>query len=78
MPLDPTVHLLVVGIRGRHKAGAAAAQGADGVVDVGRGECDMLDPLPLVLAQVLLNLRLVIRRLVDGDADLATGGSHGA
>ena len=38
----------------------------------------MLDPLPLVLAQVLLYLGLVVRRLVDGDANFAARGRHGA
>ena len=38
----------------------------------------MLDPLPLVLAQVLLDLGLVVGGFVDGDADLAAGGRHGA
>ena len=37
----------------------------------------MLDPLPLVLTQVLLDLGLVIGGFVDGDADFAAGGRHG-
>ena len=34
---------------------------------------DVLDALAPVLAQVLLDLRLVVLRLVDRDADLAAG-----
>ncbi len=47
-------------------------------VDVGARERDVLDSLAVVLAQVFLDLALVVLRLVDRDANLPAGAGHGA
>src|SRR5207237_769599 len=41
-------------------------------------ERDVLDPLAVILAQVFLDLTLVVLRFVDRDADQAAGTGQGA
>src|SRR5918994_1512621 len=62
----------------RHERDAALDQGLDGVVEIPAPERHVLDALALVLLEVLLDLPLLARILVDGDADLAVGAGHGA
>ena len=67
---------LVVGIRHVHELDVARPQRLDGGVDVGGAQRDVLDALAAIGAQIFLDLRLVVGRFVDGDADLAAGAGH--
>src|SRR5262245_44425118 len=57
---------------------ALAAQHVHGREDVARAEGDVLDAFAAVLAQVLLDLRLVVLRFVDRNADLPARARHRA
>jgi hypothetical protein len=50
---------------------------AHGGVDVFGTQGDMLDAFAVVLADKFFDLRLVVGRFVDRDADLAAGRGHG-
>src|SRR3546814_1167107 len=78
MASDAGIDLLVVGRGGCHEIHAVGPQAAHGLVDVVGGQCDVLDALTVVFADEFLDLRLVVGRLVDRDADLAAGRGHGA
>ena len=54
------------------------AQHVHRTVHVLGGERDVLDPLAVILAQVFLDLTLVVLRFVDRDADQAAGTGQGA
>ena len=75
---DAAVDAFVVGLGRVLERDAAAAQHVDGAVDVVGRQRDVLDALAAVLAQVFLDLRLVVLRLVDRDADLAAGAGQRA
>src|SRR5690606_10226455 len=75
---DAAIDLLVVGIRGCHELHAVGTQAPDGLVDIVGAQRDVLDALAVVFADEFLDLRLVVRRLVDRDADLAARRGHGA
>src|ERR1043165_8496398 len=47
------------------------------LLDVGGAQGHVLDALAVVQVQVFGDLALVVRALVDGDADLAAGAGHG-
>ena len=53
------------------------AHALHGRVDIVRAQRDVLDAFAMVLVQVFGDLRLVVRRFIDGDADLAARRSHG-
>ena len=53
------------------------AHALHGCVDIVRAQGDVLDAFAMVLVQVFGDLRLVVRRFVDGNADLAARRSHG-
>ena len=78
MASDAGIDLLVVGVRGGHEVHAIGPQAAHGLVDVVGGQCDVLDALTVVFADEFLDLRLVVGRLIDRDADLAARRGHGA
>ena len=78
VPGDARVDAFVVGLGRVLERHAAAAQHVDGAVDVVGRERDVLDALAAVFAQVFLDLRLVVLRLVDRDADLAAGARERA
>ena len=76
---QPLVDVRVVDVvRRRHELHAAADQRLDRLVEVLRAQRDVLDALALVLLQVLLDLPLLARILVDRNADLAVGARHRA
>src|SRR5215210_5738045 len=68
----------VVGVGRVHELDAGGAHSFHARVDVVRAEGDVLDALALVGAEVFLDLALVVRAFVDGDADLAAGRGEGA
>src|SRR5690606_2738858 len=68
----------VIGVRRGHEIHAIGAQLTYGRVDVVGGQGDVLDAFTVVLADEFLDLRLVVGRLVDRDADLAARRGHGA
>ena len=72
------VHALVVGLGRIQEAHAVLAQRLDGVVDVAARERDVLDALAVIDVEVFLDLRLRVRGLVDGNADLAARARHRA
>ena len=53
------------------------AHALHGCVDIVRAQRDVLDAFAMVLVQVFGDLRLVVRRFIDRDANLAAGRSHG-
>src|SRR5690606_26210486 len=53
-------------------------QDVDRSEDIVRAECNVLDALAVVLAQILLDLRLVVLRLVDRNSNVAARARHGA
>src|SRR5579862_3721591 len=55
---------------------SALAQRGHRAVDVTGAERDVLDPFSLVGNEILLDLALVVRALVDGNADLAARTRH--
>src|SRR5262249_14655192 len=67
---------LVVGIRHVHERDVAGPQGFDRGVDVFGSERNVLDAFAAIGAEILLDLRFVVGRFVDGDADLAAGAGH--
>ena len=75
---DAAVDLFIIGVRGGHEVHAVGAQLAHGGVDVVGGQGDVLNALAVVLADEFLDLRLVVGRLVDRNADLAARRGHGA
>ena len=75
---DARVDAFVIGVRRVLERDAAAAQHIDGAIDVVGGQRDVLDALAAIFAQVFLDLRLVVLRLVDRDADLAAGAGQRA
>ncbi|MNF70890.1 hypothetical protein D3C84_528210 [compost metagenome] len=77
MASDAGVHLVIVGARGFHEVHAAGAQLAHGGIDVVGAQGDVLNAFAVVFADELLDLRPVVGRLVDRDADLAARRSHG-
>ncbi len=77
MASDAGIDLLVVGRGGCHEIHAVGTQAAHGLVDVVGGQRDVLDALAVVFADEFLDLRFVVGRLVDRDADLAAGRGHG-
>src|SRR5262245_18935854 len=62
----------------RHEFEPTRGDCIGGRVDVIAPDRDVLDPLTLVLPQILLDLALVVGAFVDGDADLAAGGGQRA
>src|SRR3989442_4019553 len=67
---------LVISVRRVEELHARGAQLADGRIDVAAIERDVLDALAVILLEILLDLRAVVRGLVDRDADLAAGAGH--
>jgi hypothetical protein len=79
--VDPgtrAVDALVVGVRRVEEAHLPRAQPLDRRVDVLGRQRDVLDALAVVGVEVLLDLRFLVLRLVDGDADLAAGAGERA
>src|SRR5690606_38288396 len=74
---DALVDHLVIGVRRIQELDALRAHGLDGAVDLVGEQGDVLDALALVLAQVLVDLALLVAGLVQRDADDAVRGSHG-
>src|SRR2546426_2857823 len=67
---------LVISVRRVEELHARGAQLADSRIDVAAIERDVLDALAVILLEILLDLRAVVRGLVDRDADLAAGAGH--
>src|SRR5436190_10912192 len=65
------VDAIVVGVRRAEETDLARLQRLHGGVDVLAGERDVLDPFAVVDVEVFLDLRLLVRGLVDRDADPA-------
>src|SRR5262245_13668892 len=78
VPGDARVDALVVRVRRVLELDAVRPQRVDARVDVRRRERDVLDALAVVLADVLLDLALVVLALVDRDADPPAGARHRA
>src|SRR5262245_26764609 len=75
---DARIDAFIVSIGRVLELHTLAAQHVDRAQDVRGAERDVLDALAVVLAQILFDLRLVVLRFVDRDADLAAGAGHGA
>src|SRR5213082_529540 len=69
---------LIIGVGRVLERNPVPAQHVHRAVDVLGREGDVLDAFAVILAQVLLDLALVVLRLVDRDADLAARTGHGA
>src|SRR2546429_3098549 len=67
---------LVVGVRRVEQLHARGAQLIDGGIDVAAMQGDVLDALAVILLEILLDLRAVVRGFVDRDADLAARAGH--
>src|SRR3989344_4758127 len=78
MPGHAGVDFVVVGAGSDHKIHAIGPQLAHGGVDILAAQGNMLDALALIFANKFLDLRLVVGRLVDRDANLAARRGHGA
>src|SRR5204862_60064 len=70
--------VLIIGVGRVLERDPVPSQHVHRAVDVLGREGDVLDALAVILAQVLLDLALVVLRLVDRDADLAARTGHGA
>src|SRR3984893_619441 len=70
--------LLIIGIGRVLERNPVSSQHVHRAVDVPGGEGNVLDAFAVILAQVFLDLALVVLRLVDRDADLAARTGHGA
>src|SRR5882762_5209538 len=67
---------LVISVRGVEQLHARGAQLVDGGIDVRGVQRDVLDALAVILLEVFMDLRALVRGLVDRDADLAAGAGH--
>src|SRR6266403_1453018 len=67
---------LVIGVRRVEQLDARAAQLVDGGIDVAAMQRDVLNALAVILLEIFLDLRAVVRRFVDRDADLAARAGH--
>ena len=72
------IDAFVIGLGRVLERHTASAQHVDGAVDLVSGERDVLNSFAAVFTQVFLDLRFVVLRFVDGDADLATGAGERA
>ena len=70
--------VLIIGVGRVLERNPVPSQHVHRAVDVLGREGDVLDAFAVILAQVLLDLALVVLRLVDRDADLAARTGHGA
>src|SRR5882762_3529189 len=70
--------VLIIGVGRVLKRNPVPSQHVHRAVDVPGGEGNVLDAFAVILAQVFLDLALVVLRLVDRDADLAARTGHGA
>src|SRR6476469_700868 len=77
MALDALGEHLVISVGRVLEGNAPRPDDVDGGVDIRRPERDVLDAFALIFAQELLDLALVVLALVQRDADLAAGRSHG-
>src|SRR5687767_15214702 len=78
MPRHARLDALVVRLRRVLKGHALPPKHVDGSIDVLGSQRDVLDPLPVILPQVLLDLALVVLRLIDRNPDLPARARHGA
>ena len=78
MSADPSLDLLVVGVRSLEEGDAALLQRLDGADDVLALQRDVLHARPVVELQVLLDLALplALGRLVDRELDLPLAVRH--
>src|SRR5207302_7047674 len=76
VPRQARVDRLEVGVRRVLELYAARAQRGHRVIDVRGPQRDVLDALSVVLVQVLDDLAMVIRTLVDRNPDLAARAAH--
>src|SRR5688572_29617228 len=76
MARDAFFDAFVIRLRRVLERDSAAAQHVHRAIDVVGRERDVLDALALVLAQVFLDLRLVVLRFVYRDADLVAGAGE--
>src|SRR6266403_267592 len=67
---------LVIGVRRVEQLHSRAAQLVDGGIDVAAMQRDVLNALAVILLEIFLDLRAVVRRFVDRDADLAARAGH--
>ena len=72
------VHALVVGVGRVEEAHAIVAHHLHRLEDVGGRERDVLNALAVIDVEIFLDLRLLVRGLVDRDADLAARARHRA
>src|SRR5450830_126461 len=70
------IHQFIIGLDGVLEGDAGVAHLLDRVVDIVRAQGDVLDAFAVVLVEVFGDLRFVVGRFVDGNADLAAGRSH--
>src|SRR5262249_13024401 len=73
----PLVQRVIVSARRRLEGGLARTQRLHGPIDVVGAQCYVLYAFAMIGDQVFLDLRLVVRGFVDGNADLAVGAGHG-
>src|SRR5687768_16471891 len=78
MPADARIHAIVICIGRVLERHALPAQLIHRADDVLRTERDVLNAFATIRVQVFLDLRLVVLRLVDRDADLAARAGHRA
>src|SRR5580700_10897369 len=76
MSAHTRIDLIEIGVRRFLEAHAAGAHRLNGGEDVVCGQRHVLDALAMIVAQELLDLRLVVLALVQRDSDLAAGAGH--
>src|SRR5690606_19979356 len=74
---DALVDHLEIGVRGVEELHAGLVHGLHRGIDVVGEQGDVLDALAVVLAQVFVDLALLVAGLVQRNADDAVGGGHG-
>src|ERR1700760_4163639 len=77
VPDHAGLNALVIRVRRTLKSDLIRAQNVNRPINVIRSERNVLNPLALVLAQVFLDLALVVLRLIDRDPDLPARARHG-
>src|SRR5260370_40273397 len=76
MSLNADIDPLIVTVRRTLERHTVAPQDIDRPINVIRSQCDVLNALAMILAQVFLYLALVVLRFVDRNTNLAARARH--